>query len=74
MPRAGSTVFLIPVVPHGVARLMHDARGVTVLRAGWISGSLVVRIDGNVPVMAMLRAGVVPMGAPAVFCGGGAAQ
>jgi len=70
MPRAGGAVLLIPVVPHSVATLIHyaEGHGIKVLRSGWIAGSVLVRIDGEVPIIALLRAGVMPVGAPALLC------
>jgi hypothetical protein len=75
MPRPGGTALLIPAVPQGVAAILRQAglqragaHGITVLRSGWIAGSVLVRIDGDIPVLAFLRAGVVPLGAPAFLC------
>ena len=70
MPRACGAVLLIPVIPHSVATLIHHAggHGIKVLRSGGIAGSVLVRIDREVPIIALLRAGVVPVGAPALLC------
>jgi hypothetical protein len=70
LPRPGGAVLLIPLFAPSTASAVHAAGGgrIGVLRSGWIPGSLLVRIDGDVPAWAFLRAGVLPLGAPALFC------
>lgn len=70
LPRPGGAVLLIPLFAPSTASAVHAAEGgrMAVLRSGWMRGSLLVRIDGNVPVWAFLRAGVLPLGAPGLFC------
>jgi len=46
-----------------------DKVRIAVLRNGALSGSLLVRIDAAVPIIAILREGVVPVGAPDFLCG-----
>jgi hypothetical protein len=66
-PRAGGAVLLIPFATHDtVTRDM--IRRMTVLRAGAIPRSLLVRVDGPVPVLALLRHGVLPLAAPITAC------
>ena len=66
-PRQGGAVLLIPVLA-GHARAI-PAGHVAILRPGWIAGSLLVRSDGEVSVMAMIRGGFVPIAAPSWLCG-----
>ena len=71
-PRPGGAVLLIRFAGHGAA--LHGAIGrdsawpLAVLRAGAIPGSLLVRADGPVPVLALLRHGVLPLAAPMAAC------
>ena len=76
-PRPGEAVLLIRFAGHGAALRDAVGRDVTardsasplaVLRAGAIPGSLLVRADGPVPVLALLRDGVLPLSAPFVAC------
>ena len=60
-PRPGGAALLVPIA----GRVTVD-RGLTVLRAGAIPGSVLVR--GPVSVGALLRRGIVPLGAPDWLC------
>jgi hypothetical protein len=62
-PRPGGAALLVPVLARGVT----VDRGLTVLRAGTIPGSVLVR--GPLPVGALLRQGILPLGAPDWLCG-----
>jgi hypothetical protein len=62
-PRPGGAALLVPVTARGVT----VDPGLTVLRAGAIPGSVLVR--GRLPVLALLRRGIVPLGAPDWMCG-----
>lgn len=42
--------------------------GIAVLHAGALRGSVLVRVDGEVPVLALLRAGWLPIAAPRWLC------
>jgi hypothetical protein len=64
-PRAGGAVLLVPVATHAVA----IDPGMTVLRAGTIPGSVLVRLRGPLPLAGLLRRGVLPLGAPDWLCG-----
>jgi hypothetical protein len=66
MPRAGGAVLLVPVFAPTAGAV--GAGSIAVLRAGWIPGSLLVKIDGEVPVMALLQRGILPLGAPGRLC------
>lgn len=66
-PRPGGTVVLIPLVHRPIATRT-IAEPVAILRAGTIPGSLLVRIGGTVPVLALLRRGVLALAAPSNIC------
>ena len=66
-PRPGGAVLLIPVVVGHAGAL--PAGHFAVLRPGWLAGSLLVRSEGEVPVMALVRGGFVPIAAPSWLCG-----
>ena len=67
MPRPGGAVLLIPLLKGSVGRV--DAGPVAVLHAGWLRGSMLVRVKGPVPVWGLLRRGVLPLGTPGFSCG-----
>ena len=66
-PRPGGTVVLIPLVQRAPA-IRTIAGPVAILRAGAVPGSLLVRIGGTVPVLALLRDGVLALAAPSNLC------
>lgn len=66
MPRPGGAVLLVPLFTNS-AGVVGKAR-FAVLRAGWLPGSVLVRVEGDVPVIDLLRSGVLPLGAPALLC------
>lgn len=67
-PHGGGAVLLVPLRARTdvLAVLNHHT---AVLGQGRIAGSLLVRIKGDVPVMALLRQGILPLGGPASLCG-----
>jgi hypothetical protein len=66
LPRPGGAVLLVPLFTASNDGL--EPAHIAVLRAGWLPGSLLVRVEGEVPVLAWLRHGILPLGAPAVLC------
>ena len=67
IPRPGSAVLLVPLFKGSIERF--EAGRIAVLHAGWIRGSVLVRVEGRVPVMELLRSGVLPLAAPGFSCG-----
>lgn len=83
LPRPGSAVLLIPagfsvsanwpgMGPGPIDSRTGDSRteegGIAVLHTGILRGSVLVRVDGEVPVLALLRAGWLPIAAPRWLC------
>jgi hypothetical protein len=66
-PRSGGAVLLIPLTEQRPA-LGAIAGHISVLRAGTIPGSLLVLSNGPVPVIALLRQGVLALAAPSNMC------
>lgn len=75
-PRPGGAVLLVPM-PGASAALAATAGASpndgartppAILRPGVIDGSLLVRFGGPVPVLAILRTGVLPVAAPLWLC------
>ena len=66
MPRPGGAVLLIPVFAGGAGAIPPGR--IAVLRAGSIGGSLLVRIDPDVPFTTILRGGFLPLAAPGWLC------
>jgi hypothetical protein len=66
LPRPDGAVLLVPLFTPsiGLAGMGH----VAVLRGGWIAGSVLVRVDGPMPLIAWLRGGVLPLGVPDWLC------
>lgn len=72
-PRPGGAVLLIPLT-HRQPALGPQAQTMTVLRAGAIPGSVLVQAKGAVPVVALLRHGVLALAAPSLLCARDAAK
>lgn len=78
LPRPGSAVLLIPAglsvsanwpgMGPGPIDSRTGERGIAVLHTGILRGSVLVRVDGEVPVLALLRAGWLPIAAPRWLC------
>ncbi len=69
-PRHGGSTLLVPLGrggPAAVVRALGTHR-FALLRPGSLAGSMVVRIEGDVPIISLLRAGVLPLGAPEWLC------
>jgi hypothetical protein len=70
LPRRGGSILLVPLGRGSQTALVRalGAHRFALLRSGSLPGSLLVRIDGQVPIMPLLRAGVLPLGAPEWLC------
>lgn len=64
-PRAGGAVLLLPLTAHAVT----PGPDMAVLRAGMVPGSMLVRPRAPLRLGALLRQGVLPLGAPDWLCG-----
>ena len=71
LPRSGQGVLLVPVAPRPAIVLPQDIgwTGLSLLGRGPLPGSLLVRPAGPVPLLALLRHGVVPIAVPLALCG-----
>ncbi|WP_298197347.1 hypothetical protein [Novosphingobium sp.] len=71
LPRNGQGVLLVPLAPRPATVLPRDIgwTGLALLGRGPLPGSLLVRPAGPVPLLALLRQGVVPIAVPLAVCG-----
>ena len=67
MPHTGGTILLVPLRTRTTA-IFTDIPNFSILRAGLIPGSTLVKVKGDVPIMALLANGVLPLGAPDWLC------
>jgi hypothetical protein len=70
-PRPGSAVLLVSLWPghHGPGVDDGMPTGMALLGRGRFLGALVVRPQGDVPVWALLRHGILPLAVPVTLCG-----
>ncbi|KRB82768.1 hypothetical protein ASE00_12130 [Sphingomonas sp. Root710] len=75
-PPASGAILLLPLTAQARADLPGIAvrSGARLIGQGPVAGSLVVRGERTRLGAALLRRGIVPMAAPAMVCGGAAAQ
>jgi len=70
LPRQGSAVLLLPIRGHGQSAdaAFLASNGLTLVGAGRIPGSLVVRAGSNASMSEWLRQGFLPIAAPMQLC------
>lgn len=73
-PRPGRAVLLVPFAQRTNALAGQPAlsgSGWAVAGRGRVAGSWLVHATGQVPVLALLRQGILPLAVPEALCGGG---